>query len=107
PTYEPTSAVTSLSRRGAQRVPEVKDHADADSGVGHVERRVNVAAEMEVDEVDHVLVHEPIDEIADDSAAQQAEAHLGHGLFQAERVTPEENRDQRSAGQQRERDAAP
>ena len=81
---------------------EVKHHADANAGIGDVERRVNVAAEVQVDEIDHVTVHEPVGEIADDAAAEQTETHLHEAGTKAERPPPQEYRQQRHGSSGRE-----
>src|SRR5512140_1991644 len=94
------------STRGLERLQEVQNHSDADAGIRHVERGINVTAKVEIDEIDHMPVAQPVDEVADDAATQETEADLGQPLFQAQRPAPEENRHQRSGGENREQDAA-
>src|SRR5829696_8270306 len=61
---------------------------------------------MKIDEIDHVFVHEPVDEVAHNATAKQPEAHLRKWLLQPQSVPPEIDGDERSRGEHRQRDAA-
>lgn len=84
-----TTALSGKSLRCAERLPKIQNHSDADAGVGDVKGRVDVTAEMEVDEVDDVAVQEAIDEVAQNTAAEEAEADLGEAIAEAEGIAPE------------------
>ena len=68
-----TAARSGQSLRCAERLPKIQNHPDADAGVGDVKGRIDVTAEMEVDEVDDVAVEEAIDEVAQNTAAEETE----------------------------------
>ena len=84
---------------------QIESNAYADGAVGQVEGGVDVAAEMEVEEVDDVAVHEAIDEVAKNATAEQAEADLHAGLAQAEVAAPNRDGSKRGRGEDRERGA--
>jgi hypothetical protein len=92
---------------GAPGVPEVEDHADADAAVGDVEGRVDVAAEVEIKEVHDVFVRDAVYEVADDAAAEEAEADLDRPQVQAEGAPPEKNPEQRDQCEDGEEGAFP
>ena len=54
----------------AERLPEVEENADTNAGVGHVKRRINVGAEMQVDKIDHMAVAQAVEKVADNAAAE-------------------------------------
>lgn len=69
---------------------DVEGGGGADGDVGYVEGRVNVAAEVHVDEVDNVSVEkafpakDAIEEIAEDATDKESADDLGEGLFGVE-----------------------
>src|SRR4051812_19037557 len=73
-----------LRFRRLERLPEIENHADADARIGDVERRVDVATKVQVDEINHMAVQQAVDEVADNAAAEQAERDLREPLLQAE-----------------------
>ena len=60
---------------------------------------------MEVDEVDDVAVEEAIDEVAQNTAAEETEADLGKAIPEAEGFAPEKNREERAEREDRQHDA--
>lgn len=97
-----------LSRiRRAPRVPQIQQDADADAAVGDVEGGVDVVAEVEIEEVHDVFIGDAIDEVADDTAAEQTEAHLHGRDAQTERAPPKENRYERAEREDGEQGAFP
>lgn len=86
-------------------MPEVQNNAYADAGVGDVERGVNVRPDVHVQKVDDVPMDQPVGEISRNSAAKQAKTNLRSPIPQPERASPDENRDQCSAGKRRQKNA--
>ena len=76
--------------------------------VGHVEGGVDIAAKMQVDEIGHMAVHQPVEEDPRDAAAEQAKRGLDGPLAQPERFTPDaDGHRRRPAGHAGEHRAAP
>lgn len=89
-----------------QRPQDVAEHSDADGGIRDVERREDVIAEVEIEEIGHMAVAQAVDEIADGAATEQAKAELRDGLAQAEVFSPDEDRGQRAEREDGEHRAA-
>ena len=77
--------------RRSEGMYQVNDYTYADAGVGDVECRVVVTAEVEVEEVDYVPVEHAIHQVANDSATEQAEGELDGALFEFKGVPPKLN----------------
>jgi hypothetical protein len=88
-------------------MPEVENYADTDTGVGDIERWVDVRPDVHVQKVDHMTMDQPVGEISGNSAAEQTKTNLRSAIPQPERASPDENRDQRRAGERSQKDALP
>ena len=86
-------------------MPEIENHADTDTGVGDVERRVDVRPDVYVQKVDDMPMNQPVGEISGNSAAKQTKTNLRSAIPQPERASPDENRNQRRAGERSQKDA--
>ena len=89
-------------------MPEIQDYAYANARIGDVESRINIESpEMDVHEIDHVAVRDPVHEVPHNAATKQTEADLGQAIAQTEGVSPEENRDQCASSEKRQKKALP
>ncbi|CAM2158642.1 hypothetical protein PT2222_40414 [Paraburkholderia tropica] len=94
----------------AAHAPQFVEHqqgrADADRAVRDVERRPVRAAQMEVQEVDHVAVHQAVEHVAERAAQNERKRRAEHALA---RVTLEQIADHQRGhdAQRRERPALP
>lgn len=88
-------------------MPKIENYADTDTGVGDVERRIDVRPDVYVQKVDDMPMDESIGEISGNSAAKQTKTNLRSAIPQPERASPDENRDQGRAGERSQKDALP
>ena len=64
-----------------EQVENHADHSNGDARIGHVERRPMIAPKVYIHKVDHFLVHDTVDHIADGAAENQNQPVAGQGFF--------------------------
>src|SRR6185312_4361093 len=77
----------------------LEDHqgdADVNGGVGHIESPEVPASTIEIEEVEHIAIHDAIDQVADRAADNERQSHPGEALLGREHRHIDGQTDERS-----------
>jgi len=73
-----------LDLRGSARLNQIRKHqqnSNGDTGIGDIECRPMISSIIKIEKIDHFLVQNPIDQVADRSAENQNQPNPNHSIF--------------------------